>query len=114
MADFLPDSTRAGRMFQLLGLCSLVLLVAIVVLFPSRSSPQQPEAVGDLVLFIVVGCYATTCLLIGRALNRRGSRAKLPGIILAVVSLPLVPFGTLLGGAALIYLLRSRNERAEI
>ena len=114
MATALTFTVRAGRMLLLLGWTSIALLVALAVVpmwFPTRGPPGELSQTEVLVGF---GIYCGLCLLVGAALKRHRSWARVFGALLSVLSLPFIPLGTLFGIAALVYLVRGWHEGPEI
>jgi hypothetical protein len=63
-----------------------------------------------LVLAIILLAYAGACMAAGRGLRRRQMWARFVGLLLSLINLFIVPFGTALGIYAFWVLLRQRSR----
>jgi len=114
MSPDLTPTVRAGRLLRMLGWITLGIGVLIVFALPSDDPLRADLHASSARLLLVFGAYGGTCLVVGGALKREAPWARLAGAGVAIVSLPYFPFGTLLGVAVLIYILRGWRDAAEI
>jgi hypothetical protein len=97
-------------MLQLLGWTCFGLGIVSAVFFGSGLPDRPASALSTLGLLTACGLYGGTCLLVGAALKKHEPWARYSGGCLSLVSLPFFPFGTLLGLAALAYIVRGWHE----
>ena len=114
MAATLSLTVRAGRLLRLLGWITLVLGLVLAFLFPSRQPTRLLTALPSAEVLVIFGAYGVACVIVGGALIKHTPWAKVAGTGLSIVSLPYFPFGTVLGLAALVYLVRGWREIPEI
>jgi hypothetical protein len=98
------------------GLTSVSLLAlgigaAVLVASPQSAGVAASVAAGTfLVLAALVLGYAAACVAAGRGLRRREHWSRLVALILSLINLFVVPFGTALGIYAFWVLLRQRSR----
>ena len=109
----LTSTVRAGRLLRLLGWISLGVGLFVVVAFPSTGTARSAIGASNGQLLLGFGAYGATCLVVGAALKREAAWARFAGAGVSFASLPYFPFGTLLGAAALFYLLRGWRDAPE-
>lgn len=116
----LSFTAKASRLLALLGWITLIVTLAVVVsialpLFMTEEHDLYNLDNGVILLVIVPGlllALAGFYLWVARSLRNHRKWARNTAIILAVLSLPSVPIGTLIGLALLYYLYKGRNEPA--
>jgi hypothetical protein len=100
----------------LAGLAALALLalglgaVALVSAAASADVAAIFAVVVFLALAVILLAYAGACVIAGRGLRRRQTWSRFVGLLLSLINLFIVPFGTALGIYAFWVLLRQRSR----
>ena len=89
-----------GRLLSLVGVLGLFGFVVWITFVYNGSSPPLPATVSALMAITLAGPQ----ILAGRAISNLRVRSLLPLRIVAALSLPAYPFGTLVGGWLLFHL----------
>lgn len=106
-----------GGLTIVIGLSTLALGAGATVL-AITSQPGGSEAAAGFTaaVFVALACIAllwgAAHVAVGRGLRRQESRARLAAIMLGVVDLLILPFGTALGSYALWVLLGESRRKA--
>jgi hypothetical protein len=113
MTAVLTSTMRAGRVLRLLGWVTLIVGLFVVFGLPAGGSVRSAIGASSAQLLLGFGSYGATCLFVGAALKREEPWATFAGAGVSFVSLAYFPFGTLLGAATLVYLLRGWRDSPE-
>jgi len=95
-----------------LSLMALGIGAAILMASPPSAGVAASVAAGTFfILAIVLLIYAGVCVAAGRGLRRREHWSRLVALILSLINLFIVPFGTALGVYAFWVLLQERSRQ---
>lgn len=91
-----------GLMTIVIGLSTLALGLGTAVMALTPGGPARDMAASvTATIFMSLGCLALgwgmVHVIIGRGLRKRRPRARLAALVLGLVDLPILPFGTALG-----------------
>jgi hypothetical protein len=117
--DFLAQLYRVwGAVFAIVGAAALALTGGAAAIARVSGPVATGSDVAAGVTAVAMGSLAVVALIwaalhtwVGRALAGYGPRARLLALGLAVGNLPLLPFGTALGGYALWVLLHNEGRQ---
>jgi hypothetical protein len=117
--DFLAQLYRVwGAVFAIVGAAALALTGGAAAIARVSGPVATGSDVAAGVTAVAMGSLAIVALIwaglhtwVGRALAGYGPRARLLALGLAVGNLPLLPFGTALGGYALWVLLHNEGRQ---
>ncbi len=117
--DFLAQLYRVwGAVFMIVGAAALALAGGAAAVARVSGPVATGSDVAAGFTAVVMGGLAVLALIwaglhtwVGRALSRHGPRARLLALGLAVGNLPLLPFGTALGGYACWVLLHNDGRQ---
>ncbi len=117
--DFLAQLYRVwGAVFMIVGAAALALAGGAAAVARVSGPVATGSDVAAGFTAVVIGGLAVLALIwaalhtwVGRALSRHGPRARLLALGLAVGNLPLLPFGTALGGYACWVLLHNDGRQ---
>jgi hypothetical protein len=121
----LPDEDRHLDLFSLLlivagliaGLTALSLMAlgigaAVLMASPQSAGVAASVAAGTFFLLaVLLLVYGGACVAAGRGLRRREHWARPTGLLLSLINLLIVPFGTALGVYGFWVLLRERSRQ---
>jgi hypothetical protein len=95
-----------------LSLMALGIGAAILMASPHSAGVAASVAAGTFFLLaLVLLIYAAVCVAAGRGLRRREHWSRLVALILSLINLFIVPFGTALGIYAFWVLLQERSRQ---
>ena len=117
--DFLAQLYRVwGAVFAIVGAAALALTGGAAAIARVSGPVATGSDVAAGVTAVAMGTLAVVALIwaglhtwVGRALAGYGPRARLLALGLAIGNLPLLPFGTALGGYALWVLLHNEGRQ---
>ncbi len=95
-----------------LSLMALGIGAAVLMASPQSAGVAASVAAGTFFLLaVLLLVYAAACVAAGRGLRRRESWARPIGLVLSLINLLIVPFGTALGIYGFWVLLRERSRQ---
>ncbi len=117
--DFLAQLYRVwGAVFAIVGAAALALTGGAAAIVRVSGPVATGSDVAAGVTAVAMGILAVVAIIwaalhtwVGRALAGHGPRARVLALGLAIGNLPLLPFGTALGGYALWVLLHNEGRR---
>lgn len=117
--DFLAQLYRVwGAVFAIVGAAALALTGGAAAIARVSGPVATGSEVAAGVTAVAMGSFAVVALIwaglhtwVGRALAGYGPRARMLALGLAIGNLPLLPFGTALGGYALWVLLHNEGRQ---
>lgn len=98
-----------AAIFFLLGLCAM--MIPIVAVLSTQQDSAAPIILFLFIDFVIVISFALF-LVVGWGLWKLKSWAYAGGIVLAVLQLPALPIGTVVGALTLWYLLSDPDAKA--
>jgi hypothetical protein len=95
-----------------LSLMALGIGAAVLMASPQSAGVAASVAAGTFFLLaVLLLVYAGACVAAGRGLRRREHWARPTGLLLSLINLFVVPFGTALGAYGFWVLLRERSRQ---
>lgn len=111
--------TQLGAFFIAYGIMGIVGMAVVLGIFRAGHAPVYFDHhhlfdvlhIFGLVIAGIIGFLHLPALIVGWGLMQRCSWARIPGLIVAIIILPALPFGTALGIYGLWVLLKEESAR---